>query len=693
MNTETIIKTKCYELCNEDFNDEIHYADLAKKNRRKEGKVFCPHPDCKGKLGFINTNKMAYHFQAIHHIKYSDWLCEKVLKEEYNGIWPLCKCGCGEKVPFQKLKFSEYCKGHHHKGKQFGQQARQNMSEGSREWQNNLTKEEKYEMHKKSGETNKSNKQKIRDEVRQKVINEKYNGIVPRCPVCGHELEFVFKWRDFRKFCSVKCINTGRKETFEHRTKISINTQRSIFEKFGVNTVFKLPHIMKRKKTSKTERRLSEILGAHLGFKLENKSYDMIKGNTIIEVEGLFFHPAKLENLTMIQANNAVNDFSKKEIAKNHPEYEFLKIREDKVKDIQKVSIDYIRENTYEQDFRIHDHNQLLMSKNYFESLKADTKAEKKINYCILICLKFIRQFLPEFLEIDDDILVSALISLIGDNDKSKDFTIKNLRELISVDQFFTKKDVAKNIVETLREILDLSFYEHIIEPSAGNGSISLLLENCEAYDIFPQHHSIKRADFFDLRFDYKVEKTLIVGNPPFGRQSSLALKFIKKSCEIADTVAFILPRSFKKDSVRDKVPLTHSCIFEFDLNPNSFEKDGISRSIQCVFQIWIRKDREKSEKYFSKDFSFCSKDDAHFSFRRAGGLNVGEISADFLHKSESSHYFIKTKNANVIETLKLIDWKTIGSNTIAVKSVSKNEIYKAYMEKINENDKTRDKS
>lgn len=480
-------------ICNED----LHNADLSKKNRRKEGKVFCPHSDCKGNLGFINTNKMAYHFQAIHNIKYSDWLCEKVLKEDHNGIWPLCKCGCGEKVPFQKLKFSEYCKGHHHKGKQFGQQARQNMSEGAKEWQSNLTKEEKYEMHKKSGETNKSNKQKIRDEVRQKVIDEKYNGIAPKCPVCGHELEFVFKWRDFRKFCSVKCINTGRKETFE-----------------------------------------------------------------------------------------------------------------------------------------------------------------------------------------------------LGDNDyESKDFTIKNLRELISVDQFFTKKDVAKNIVETLREILDLSFYEHIIEPSAGNGSISLLLENCEAYDIFPQHHSIKRADFFDLRFDYKVEKTLIVGNPPFGRQSSLALKFIKKSCEIADTVAFILPRSFKKDSVRDKVPLTHSCIFELDLNPDSFERDGISRSIQCVFQIWIRKDREKSEKYFSKDFSFCSKDDAHFSFRRAGGGNVGEISTDFLHKSESSHYFIKTKNANVIETLKQIDWKIIGSNTIAVKSVSKNEIYKAYIEKINENDKTRDKS
>ena len=43
------------------------------------------------------------------------------------------------------------------------------------------------------------------------------------------------------------------------------------------------------------------------------------------------------------------------------------------------------------------------------------------------------------------------------------------------------------------------------------------------------------------------------IGNPPFGRQSSLAKKFIKHicSCDKTKTIAFILPKSFKKDSLK----------------------------------------------------------------------------------------------------------------------------------------------
>jgi hypothetical protein len=694
MNIETMIEIKHCDFCNKDFESQtgskshftrVHNIVLSKKREHKKGESFCPHPDCKGKPGFINENKLSYHFQAKHGVKYVDYLRDTILRDRHHGIWPLCACGCKKEVPFYKTDFSVYLKGHHHKGKKFSEESKMNMKRGSTEWQNNLTEEEKHNMHKKAAATNKSRKQIIREEARQKAIDEKYNGTVPKCPVCGHDLEFVFKWRDFRKFCSVKCINTGRKETDEHREKIRINTQKAVFAKYGVNTIFKLPHMMKRKKISKVERRLSEILGAKLGFALENKSYDMIKDNVIIEVEGYFYHPDKLENLTMIQANNATNDFSKLEIAKTHPEYELLKIRESKIKEIgfENISIETIRKNTYKQDFSIYTDEQVIIDKNYFESLKRDKKSEYKITYCIAIALKFIRRLLPDFSEIDDDTLVSALRAMIGNEQiESIDFTVKSLRKHIDTDCFFTKKDTVHYIVDILKSILDLSSFEHIIEPSAGNGSISLLFENCEAYDIFPQHSSIKKADFFDLHFDYENSKVLIVGNPPFGKQSSLALKFIKRSCEIADTIAFILPRSFKKDSVKDKIPLTHDCVFEMDLDSDSFEKDGVPRAIRCVFQVWIRKNREKSEQYFSKDFSFCLKEKAQFSFRRVGA-NAGETSRDIFDKNESSHYFIKTKeNINdIIKMLNLINWSAIKGNTVAVNSISKNEIYMKYLE------------
>ena len=57
--------------------------------------------------------------------------------------------------------------------------------------------------------------------------------------------------------------------------------------------------------------------------------------------------------------------------------------------------------------------------------------------------------------------------------------------------------------------------------------------------------------------------KIHVIGNPPFGRQSSLAIKFIRHSAKFCNTISFILPKSFKKDSMRNKVPLDFHLIHE----------------------------------------------------------------------------------------------------------------------------------
>jgi 16S rRNA A1518/A1519 N6-dimethyltransferase RsmA/KsgA/DIM1 with predicted DNA glycosylase/AP lyase activity len=47
--------------------------------------------------------------------------------------------------------------------------------------------------------------------------------------------------------------------------------------------------------------------------------------------------------------------------------------------------------------------------------------------------------------------------------------------------------------------------------------------------DIEPEHPDVLQQDYLDFRFENNLEKKVhIVGNPPFGRQSSLCIKFIK---------------------------------------------------------------------------------------------------------------------------------------------------------------------
>ena len=56
-------------------------------------------------------------------------------------------------------------------------------------------------------------------------------------------------------------------------------------------------------------------------------------------------------------------------------------------------------------------------------------------------------------------------------------------------------------------------------------------------------------------------DKYLVIGNPPFGKISSLAVKFFNKSAEYADVIAFIVPRTLKEYLYKKQV--------EYEFSPN----------------------------------------------------------------------------------------------------------------------------
>lgn len=243
-------------------------------------------------------------------------------------------------------------------------------------------------------------------------------------------------------------------------------------------------------------------------------------------------------------------------------------------------------------------------------------------------------------------------------------------------DKFYTKKNLAKKLIDTL----DINKYNTIIEPSAGNGSFSSQIKNCIAFDIEPEASNIIKQDFLTLDKNFQPP-ILVIGNPPFGRNSSLALAFIKKSSLFADTIAFILPKSFKKESLYNKIPLNFWIENEIDLEDDSFYFNGDIVKIPCVFQVYIKKDikREKSEKLKPKNFSFVKKEYAKLSVRRVG-VNAGKASLD-TNKSKQSHYFIDTDNPEKL-VKKINELKWAHNNTVGPRSISKNELIKAIAEK-----------
>ena len=167
-----------------------------------------------------------------------------------------------------------------------------------------------------------------------------------------------------------------------------------------------------------------------------------------------------------------------------------------------------------------------------------------------------------------------------------------------NLDRFYTKPSVVDNL---LKEIV-IEDYDVVVEPAAGTGNWSSKIEDCIAIDIAPEHPDIMKGDFLedDFLFDEmkKENRILVIGNPPFGRISNKSIKFINKAAEFADTIAFILPRSFRKESLQRKINKNFWLIKDIDLfEEHCFIFKGEDYFAPCVFQVWERREEERNTK------------------------------------------------------------------------------------------------
>lgn len=230
----------------------------------------------------------------------------------------------------------------------------------------------------------------------------------------------------------------------------------------------------------------------------------------------------------------------------------------------------------------------------------------------------------------------------------------------IDLDKYYTDPKIAKLCIDKTIEIIGKENITYIIEPSAGNGSFSSQI-NCDAYDIQPESDNIIQADYLKLDIEYQKGR-LIIGNPPFGSRMNLAQKFFKKSIQIADWIAFILPISQLNNS---------GSMFEFDL---IFSEDlGITnfsdRNLHCCFNIYKRPKTGLNKKTNSKldDIKIIRQDAKNydildFDLRMCywGNGSAGKI----LQEGEkySGEYKIIVNNLElkdrIIEVLSNIDWK-----------------------------------
>lgn len=173
------------------------------------------------------------------------------------------------------------------------------------------------------------------------------------------------------------------------------------------------------------------------------------------------------------------------------------------------------------------------------------------------------------------------------------------------LDQYFTPQNKADEYALSVVKRFGTSrFY---IEPSAGDGAFIRALikagvpsENIVAFDIDPKADvvcgvKIEKSDFFDVD-KKRCMGRIAIGNPPYGKGGSLAIKFMnqlkKNGCNV---ICFLNPlcvgrKHFTLKSIDDNLHLIDSIEFPDNLHfryPNGEDKSEKINPVRCEFQIW----------------------------------------------------------------------------------------------------------
>lgn len=154
------------------------------------------------------------------------------------------------------------------------------------------------------------------------------------------------------------------------------------------------------------------------------------------------------------------------------------------------------------------------------------------------------------------------------------------------LDQWFTKPSVARQCVDVLKR---LGINGNFIEPSAGEGVFLDLIPSAVGFDIDPKRDDIIKQDWLQNKLEYHSDN-IVFGNPPYGRKGKLAVQFINKASECADTIAFIVPLVLAKSySAQRHVNSELKLRSEITLPKNSFTFESKEVDVPSCFQVWTR--------------------------------------------------------------------------------------------------------
>jgi hypothetical protein len=256
-------------------------------------------------------------------------------------------------------------------------------------------------------------------------------------------------------------------------------------------------------------------------------------------------------------------------------------------------------------------------------------------------------------------------------------------RRITGTEQFYTPRKLALELVETALPYLPPASQTTFLEPAAGNGSFVEALSEIGAHkvialDRYPAIATIQQADFLESEF---AETNLVtITNPPFGRNNALSIPFFNHAAKFSQTICFLVPRSWRKWSVTNRLDLRFHLVHDSDVFVSYEDKAGDpirqKNGLRTCFQIWQRRDKPR-EKVLVPDNRLvekCSPQEADIALR-VFGYGCGTVLDSFDRKPNTTMMFLKVNSKTAAKALAGLDFSRFSERTAYTQALAFTEI------------------
>lgn len=250
-------------------------------------------------------------------------------------------------------------------------------------------------------------------------------------------------------------------------------------------------------------------------------------------------------------------------------------------------------------------------------------------------------------------------------------------------EQYYTPPRVAEEIIDSVAQFLPDLHSRTLLEPAGGTGAfiipgITAGFKQVVSFDIEPLHELVQSGDFLEQRLD--LSGCVTVSNPPFGRNNSLSIPFFNKAAEVSDLIIFIVPRSWRKWTVQNKLHKNFHLVRDDDLSVDYVDASGkllsTKNNLRTCVQYWLRKP-EVRDPIYVKDMGIierCGFEDADATFTLFG-YGCGSVKTDFPRKPNTTQMFIRLKHPRALEALQAVDFSKFFMHTAYTEALSIQEI------------------